>query len=70
MDVVGEKAGKKTLREIVLENLDKILIVLAIVLLVVFYLHSQPQHRSKGVHKKVVDQGEETKAVEAEKDLT
>ena len=46
-DTSARKTEKKTMMENVMENLDKVLIGLAVLLLVVFFLHSQPHHKSK-----------------------
>lgn len=49
----ASNTGKKTMMENVMENLDKVLICLAVLLLVAFFVHSQPHHRSKQVNRKV-----------------
>lgn len=46
-DTSARNNEKKTMIENVMENLDKVLIGLAVLLLVAFILHSQPHHRPK-----------------------
>lgn len=59
--------GKKSMVENVMENLDKVLIGLAVLLLVVFFLRSQPHHKPKEAHKKVTNAGETSQIISAEK---
>ena len=66
-EVSVKNTGNKKMMEHVLENLDKVLIGIAVLLLIVFFLRSQHHHRSKEAHKNVMNSVETNQKIPADK---